>query len=196
MIHYLSAKQCVAALCLNYLYQVELLMKIRVVEENDAAGMVELFHALDAETDYMFFEPGERKTTVDEQRGRIRNLIQNSGSIFIVAEGENNLAGFAAGISQIGNRHQHVVNLVIGIRETQWRKGIGAKFMDKIESWARENDKSKIELTVIQDNKAAIALYESRGYEKEGIKRKSVKIGKAYTNEIYMGKFLGETVYG
>jgi hypothetical protein len=44
-------------------------MNIREVITSDAQAMLELFHKLDRESDYMLLEPNERQTTLEEQKG-------------------------------------------------------------------------------------------------------------------------------
>lgn len=46
--------------------------RIRTIRENDAEDFLFLLKKLDEETAFMLFEPGERLTTVEEQREIIR----------------------------------------------------------------------------------------------------------------------------
>jgi RimJ/RimL family protein N-acetyltransferase len=47
-----------------------------------------------------------------------------------------------------------------------------------------------MELTVMEHNQKGIRLYEKLGFEREGIKRCSVKIDGNFINEFYMSKLL------
>ena len=163
-------------------------MDIRHAKEDDASGILDLYEALDSETEFMFFEPGERNTTVDEVRARIqRSLGSDSFALYVAAEGAT-VVGFCAGFSNIGKRNQHVSTLVIGVRQSSWSKGVGRQLMHAVEAWAHSKQKTKLELTVMLDNERAIVLYESLGFEREGLKRRSVRLEHGYRDELHMGK--------
>ena len=49
-------------------------MIIRSIRENDSENFLLLCNQLDQETQFMMFEPGERTTTVAEQRQRIQSI--------------------------------------------------------------------------------------------------------------------------
>ena len=56
--------------------------------------------------------------------------------------------------------------------------------------WATEQGLSRVELTVLCHNTAAIALYQKYGFEIEGTKRHSLLIDRTYMDEYYMGLLL------
>ena len=43
-------------------------MNLRSAKETDAAGFLELWDCLDTETEFMLFEPNERKATLEGQK--------------------------------------------------------------------------------------------------------------------------------
>ncbi len=59
-------------------------------------------------------------------------------------------------------------------------------FLVAIEAQATKNQLHRIELTVMEHNTRAFALYKKTGFETEGIKRDSLKINGHYVNEHYM----------
>jgi len=56
-------------------------MIIRSIGESDSEEFLLLSKMLDQETQFMMFEPGERTTTVDEQRQRIKNVLSQDNQI-------------------------------------------------------------------------------------------------------------------
>ena len=58
----------------------------RVRPEDDAEAFVDLCKQLDAETRFMLLEPGERRTTADEQRALIAGIAGAANRAMFVAE--------------------------------------------------------------------------------------------------------------
>ena len=50
-------------------------IEIREIHEGDAEAFLDLLTIVEAETDFMLLEAGERATTVTEQRERIKGLL-------------------------------------------------------------------------------------------------------------------------
>jgi GNAT superfamily N-acetyltransferase len=49
------------------------------------------------------------------------------------------------------------------------RRGVGGALVDAAVSWARANCVTRLLLDVVDDNAAAVALYESKGFEPNGV---------------------------
>ncbi len=81
----------------------------RIAKESDAEGLIDLFEALDSETEFMFFAPGERTTTVEEQRDRFRHSLGSDSTCLFVVQSNDVIEGFSAGFSAPGSRNSHVV---------------------------------------------------------------------------------------
>lgn len=166
-------------------------MEIRSVKINDASQLVELFLALDGETSFMLYEPGERSISVDQQRERTKAFIDSVNQVMFVAENtDSQIVGFVVGIGGSVNRNRHSLYCVIGIRAPFTGKGIGKSLMNSLLAWATRNSFTRIELTVMEHNENAIGLYKSCGFEIEGTKRNSLLVDGEYLNELYMSKLL------
>ena len=72
--------------------------------------------------------------------------------------------------------------------EQAYGKGIGTEFFKQLDIWAEKENITRLELTVICENKIAKHLYEKNGFEIEGIKRNSVFRDGKYLDEFYMAK--------
>jgi len=66
---------------------------VRPIVTKDAASYLELCRRLDQETSFMLYEPGERTTTVDEQRALIDSILQTDNQMIFVSEDGNQLVG-------------------------------------------------------------------------------------------------------
>lgn len=164
-------------------------MYIRIAKSDDAKKLVHLIKQVE-NSNFMLFEPGERKTTVDQQRKRIESMCEEETSTILVAEDNGGLAGYLFAIGGNPTRAKHAVYLVIGVAESSRGQGVGAKLFAKLEEWAKERAIHRLELTVMVHNKAGIALYEKMGFEIEGTKRHSLFVDGKYIDEYYMSKLL------
>ena len=164
-------------------------MYIRTAESDDAKQLVKLIKQIE-NSNFMLFEPGERKTTVDQQRKRIEAMSGEKTSTILVAEENGLLVGYLFAMGGNPVRVKHAVYLAIGVAESSRGQGVGAKLFAKLEEWAKERTIHRLELTVMVHNKAAIALYEKMGFEIEGTKRHSLFVDGNYVDEYYMSKLL------
>ncbi len=165
-------------------------MAIREAQPDDAQAMHALIECLDAETAFMLCEPGERKTTVEQHRERLERFRQSDKDVLLVFDVEAGIGGFVLLIGNGRRRIQHRVHLVIGVAKAHWGQGHGRGLMQAAEAWAREHDMTRISFTVMAHNARAIRLYESLGYEREGILRDSLRVDGTYVDEIAMAKLL------
>lgn len=66
--------------------------------------------------------------------------------------------------------------------------GVGGQLLQAVLAWANHEAIKRIELTVVSENEAALALYKKIGFEVEGVKRRSLLMDGEYYDEYYMGK--------
>jgi ribosomal protein S18 acetylase RimI-like enzyme len=164
-------------------------MMIRPIEVSDAEFFLELSKKID-ESGFMLYEPGERGTTVEQQKKSIEKILIDKNSIFFVAETENKLVGFIAALGSNLIRNQHSVFLVLGILEDYQGQGIATKLFNQVFDWAKKVGISRLGLTVIKGNTKAFNLYRKMGFVLEGEKVHSLKINGDFINEYYLYKLL------
>ncbi|GAA0076797.1 GNAT family N-acetyltransferase [Clostridium sp. CTA-5] len=162
-------------------------MIIRKASIEDSEKYLQMLKQLDTETKNMMFEPGERRTTVEQIKERIATMDGKNGIIFLI-EDRNKIGGFLLSERGILNRIRHSAYIVIGILKEYRGKKLGTKLFEEVEKWALENHITRLELTVVKGNKAAIKLYEKSGFKIEGLKEKSMIIDGNYVDEYYMAK--------
>lgn len=80
----------------------------------------------------------------------------------------------------------HSGSLGIGVLAPYRGHGIGDALMRAALNKAKARGLTRIELTVREHNKRAIALYEKQGFLIEGLHRNAVRIGTKYENQISM----------
>lgn len=165
-------------------------MIIRTIKENDAEGYLNLCKKLDEETDFLLFEPGERESNVEEQRRKIKKLIESDSQIIFVAEKDNELVGFVLAIGSDLKRIRHSAYVVAGILQAHVHQGTGTKLCAKLLHWSKKHKIKRLECTVRINNKAAVGLVKKLGFEIEGIKKRAVFIRDHFEDSYYMAKLL------
>jgi RimJ/RimL family protein N-acetyltransferase len=165
-------------------------MLIRQIREEDAEQSLRLFEKLCEETDFLLFEPGERKRSIEEEREWIRNILASGHSMIFVVEHEGELVGMLGAIGSSVRRQKHRAHVMVGILQKYTGQGIGTKLFQQLEQWAREKGLARLELTVMTHNLTAIGLYAKMGFSIEGTRRRSLVVNGKYVDEYYMGKQL------
>lgn len=162
------------------------LVVIREMEESDLEQVIDLICEIDATSEYMLYEAGERCF----QPETIEKIWTSNTDTMFIAEENKRLLGYLMAIGGKARRNRHSAYLIIGIRKTERGKGIGTKLFQALEKWAKTKKMHRLELTVAVRNKAGLALYEKMGFEIEGIKRDALLVNGEWVDEYYMAKLL------
>lgn len=168
-------------------------MVIRPVTADDTVSFFEMMCLLDEETEYMMYEPGERRERTKDLSRLMANIeaAVSGGDLLLVAENDlGDIVGYIWGQRGDYNRVRHIAYVVVGIRETYRGQGIGTRLFELLEDWARENGVVRLELTVECPNEAAIRLYEKQGFVVEGTRSRAMKVNGEFVDEYYMAKIL------
>ncbi|RXJ04552.1 N-acetyltransferase [Anaerobacillus alkaliphilus] len=165
-------------------------MNIREVTPSDAENLINLIKEVESQSTYMLMGAGERKTTPEQQQRQLEQIEKQSNATVFVAEEEGNLVGYMFAIGGTANRTKHSAYLVIGILEQYRGRGIGTSLFKRLDEWALKNNLLRLELSVVTENEAGLALYKKSGFEIEGMKRQSLKIGQDFYDEYLMSKLL------
>ena len=163
---------------------------IREIKEGDAEEFLSLCRRVDAETLFMMFEPGERPTTIEEQRCEIREILLRDNQTIFVAENDGQLIGYLTACGGRYKRNRQTAYIITGILRGFTSQGIGTKLFEEMEQWAKRKDIHRLELNVVAHNEAALALYRKMGFEIEGKKKHSLLINNTYADEYWMAKLL------
>ncbi|MGH2995779.1 MAG: GNAT family N-acetyltransferase [Gaiellaceae bacterium] len=162
-------------------------MAVRKAHPSDAAALVELARAVGAEPQGWLITDGGWRG-VSEERRYLRAVRRHPDAAVLVAEGPEGLVGRLSLARDPHPASRHVADLGLMVAQSHRRRGIGRALMQAAEEWAREAGVRKLELHVFPHNAAAIALYESLGYEREGLRRGHYRRPDGYTDAILMAK--------
>ncbi|MGS2720183.1 GNAT family N-acetyltransferase [Paraglaciecola aestuariivivens] len=119
----------------------------------------------------------------------VASLFDIENDYVLVAEVENKVVAQVCLLLSKKVRDKHCASLAIAVHPEFQGKGIGrsllSEALNQADNWL---NLIRIELDVFEDNQSAIGLYESLGFEKEGVKRfSSFKQGQ-YANLVFMAR--------
>ncbi len=104
----------------------------------------------------------------------------------IVADDDGAVVGRLSVARDTHSASRHVADLGLMVASTHRRRGIGRALLDQAVAWARDAGVSKLELHVFPWNEPAIRLYETFGFEREGLRREHYRRDGDYVDAILM----------
>lgn len=125
-----------------------------------------------------------------EEERRWLDTFDGVRTVLFVADADGEAIGSADCHGGTYVKTRHVGGIGIAIRDGWRGVGLGRILMERILEWMRARGFKKAELAVFATNGRARQLYESLGFENEGIKRRHVIMRGAYDDEIHMGLWL------
>lgn len=142
-------------------------IRIEKAIPSDAAMLLEYLKQVGGETDNLTFGSEGMPFSVEAEAEFISSMENSIDNVMLLAKCDEKIVGCAS-LNRLPRRMKHRGDFAISVAKDYWNKGIGSQLMDKIISFARENDFEIIDLQVRSDNKNAIHLYEKCGFKKIG----------------------------
>ena len=166
-----------------------MIWQVRRAAPGDAAVLVELARAVGAEPEGWLITDGGWRTAAEERR-YLRAVRRHPHAAVFVAEAAQGVVGRLSITRDPHPASEHVADLGLMVAKEYRRLGIGRGLIEAAETWARGVGVRKVELHVFPHNEAAIALYESLGYVREGLRRGQYRRGGMFQDAILMAKDL------
>lgn len=145
---------------------------IRPAEPGDAQALVQLAGDVGREEGAWLLSTDSWRSAAEERR-YLRAVRRHPDAAVFVAEDED--AGRIVGrLSIARDTHpasHHVADLGLMVAASHRGRGLGRALLEQAVAWAGGTGVSKLELHVFPWNAPAIALYESFGFEREGLRR-------------------------
>ncbi|HET7044711.1 MAG TPA: GNAT family protein [Gaiellaceae bacterium] len=143
---------------------------VRLADPADAAELVRLASAVGAEPGGWLISDATWRSVGDERR-YLRAIRRHPDAAVLVAEAPGALVGRLSISRDPHPASRHVADVGLMVASSHRRRGIGRALLEAAAEWARPAGVSKLELHVFPHNEAAIRLYESCGFEREGFRR-------------------------
>ena len=162
-------------------------ISVRRAEPRDASELVDLARTVGSEEEGWLITNGEWRSASEERR-YLRAIRRSRHAAVLVAEVPERIVGRLSIARDPHPASGHVADVGVMVARDHRRQGAGRALMATAEDWARSVGVSKIELHVFPYNAAALALYESLGYEREGLRRRHYSRGGELVDAVLMAK--------
>lgn len=160
---------------------------LRPGRPTDGRALAKLFADVRTEGRWLITTPGAISET--SEAFWIGELIRAEESMVLVAEADGDVVGNVLVSVDRGRATEHIGVLSICIA-ADWRDvGIGTELVAGAQAWARERGLRKLSLGVFPDNERAIAVYERRGFVREGVRRQQYRSNDEFRDELLMAWF-------
>lgn len=142
---------------------------LRHAEAADAGEVRRSFLQTHAETDNLRTYPDESKMTGESEADFLQKTADSENAIELCAILDGKLVG-TAGVEPVGmvEKTRHRAEFGISIEKAYWGQGIGRALTATCIAIAGEAGYAQLELQVVADNTAAVALYKSMGFTEYG----------------------------
>ena len=131
--------------------------------------MLENFNLTHAQTDYLLSYPDENSYDAEQEAQFLCEKAESKNEAELLAVVDGVVAG-TAGIEAVGTKYKvrHRAEFGISVAEEFWGLGIGRALMEACIECAGKAGYTQLELTVVAENRRAVALYESAGFAEYG----------------------------
>jgi RimJ/RimL family protein N-acetyltransferase len=164
-------------------------LRIRRATPSDADALSRLAHEVSAEPEGWLLTLGTWRSSSEERRA-IRLLRRHPDAALFVAETSEGVVGRLSISRDQHPSSQHIADIGLMVAREHRRRGTGRALLEAAVEWARSSGVSKLELHVFPHNDAAIGLYESFGFEREGYRKRHFRRGQEYVDAIVMAYFI------
>jgi RimJ/RimL family protein N-acetyltransferase len=144
-------------------------IRIRQAETGDAAALCGLSEAIGNEPGAWLLTT-EMWRNVSDERRYLRSVRRHpDAAVYVVLDGDTIVGRLSVARDSHPASH-HVADLGLMVAAGYRRRGIGRALLEQAVTWARAAGVHKLELHVFPWNEPAVALYESFGFVREGLR--------------------------
>lgn len=146
------------------------MIRVRPAEPGDAGALVALAESVGREEGRWMLTTDTWRP-VSEERKYLKAVRRHPDAAVLVAEEDGCVIGRLSVSRDPHPASRHVADLGLMVAADRRRRGVGRMLLEAAVAWARGAGVSKLELHVFPWNEAAIGLYESFGFVREGYRK-------------------------
>ena len=135
----------------------------------DGQALLDIFNLTHAQTDYLLTYPEESTHTAQQEADYLEQKTESADEIELLAELGGEVVG-TAGIGCVARKEKtrHRAEFGISVDKAHWGLGIGRALTEVCIECAKNAGYVQLELEAVAENKNALALYESVGFQEYG----------------------------
>ena len=135
----------------------------------DGQALLDIFILTHAQTDYLLTYPEESTHTAQQEADYLEQKTESADEIELLAELGGEVVG-TAGIGCVARKEKtrHRAEFGISVDKAHWGLGIGRALTEACIECAKNAGYVQLELEAVAENKNALALYESVGFQEYG----------------------------
>ena len=146
------------------------MIRIRRAEPSDAPALVRLAEAVGHEQErWILASEGWR--SIGDERRYLKTVHRHPDAAVFVADDDGAIVGRLSLSRDPHPASRHVADVGLMVAAGHRRQGIGRLLLEEAVAWSRRSEIGKLELHVFPWNEPALRLYESFGFEREGLRR-------------------------
>lgn len=161
------------------------MISVRRAAPGDASALVALAREVGSEEGRWILTTDAWRSPSEERR-YLKAVRRHPDAAVFIAEEDGRLV---ARLSLARDPHpasRHVADLGLMVASAYRRRGIGTRLLQEAVAWARASGVAKLELHVFPWNEAALRLYESFGFQREGYRQDHYARDGGYVDAILM----------
>jgi RimJ/RimL family protein N-acetyltransferase len=159
-------------------------------EPKDAAEIVAYAVGVSGESDFLTFGPDEFGMTVADETKFIANLEGGLFNFMLKGVVDGQVVSICTVMRPKRPRVRHIGEFGVSVARSHWGLGVGRSMCLTTLDVARRVGVTKVDLKVREDNERAICLYESIGFQREGVTARALRVGDRYYADVIMGMCL------
>ena len=160
---------------------------------DDAEEMISYLNIVGGESDNLMHGSDGFKAPVEAVKRRILASHESDNSVILIAVADGKIIARAELAGYPAAKLHHNATFSISVRKDYWNMKIGTRLMTEIIECAKKMNLRNIDLEVVVDNKAAIALYHKMGFTDIGVYKNYWYANNTYSDAIVMQKCLDES---
>lgn len=158
----------------------------------DAEALIDFMNQVAGETDYLVMDDQGFQPSLEATRKILATSQEAEDQLCLLARLDDTIIGLINVRTQSPYRISHIGDIFMALRKDYWGYGIGRILLEEVITWAQEMGHLKrLELTVQVRNERAVRLYQSCGFDIEGIKKWGARTDEGeWLDLYYMGRLI------
>ena len=158
----------------------------------DAEAWIDFMNQVAGETDYLVMDDQGFQPSLEVTRKILATSQEAEDQLCLLARLDDTIIGLINVRTQSPYRISHIGDIFMALQKDYWGYGIGRILLEEVITWAQEMGHLKrLELTVQVRNERAVRLYQSCGFDIEGIKKRGARTDEGeWLDLYYMGRLI------